>query len=119
MVDGRRVRWQPGPEYNSRGVFTGPDSVVSRINEAIERRHQAPMRGILVTADDRTAPGVMAAMEIAAVKQIRYVEFPDEVNDWFAQNRTSTKSVSADDMAPIPETGFGARVTGFLHRRLI
>lgn len=119
MVDGRRIRWQPAAEYNSPGVFTGPGSVLERINEAIERKSQTAMRGILVVSDNKTAPGVMAAMEIASVKQIRYVQIPDEVNDWFAQNRTSTTRVSAEDMAPPPESGFGARVNGLLRRRLI
>lgn len=118
MVNGVRVRWQQAAEYGEPGVFTGPDSVVSSIREAVERKQSTPMRGILVTADDTSAVGVMAAMEIASRLGIRYVSYPKEVEDWFAENRPEVKPVDESSMVLPPESGLGDKVSKLLKRRL-
>lgn len=119
LADGVRVRWQPAREYDQPGTFTGPDSMIERIRAAITSRQQVPLRGVLVTAEDVTAVGVMAAIEVASHKHLRFVEVPSEVDTWFAENRKVVVPVTADDMAAVPERSFKDKVGSALRRRVI
>lgn len=119
LVDGKRIRWQPNATYGEPGTFTGPDSVLSRIHEAIERHSSLPLRGVLVTAGATTAPEAMAAIELSSRGLLRYVEKPAELDDWFAENRRAASTVTSEDMQAAPEPDLLDRMTGVLRRRLV
>ena len=115
-VDGIRVMWRQ-PAGDGDGVLTAPDSMIAKIQAAIDAKTIAPVKGVLVPADGKTAPGILAAMHAVSRHSVVVDTMPAEVDDWFRAHRATSGSGGRPEDAPdlahgvVPLTGEGSHAT--------
>lgn len=115
-VDGVRVVWRQ-PAGDGDGILTAPPSLIEKIQAAIEAKTLVAVKGVLVPADGKTAPGILAAMHAVSRHSVVVDTMPVDVDDWFRAHRATSGSGGRPDDAPdpaqgvVPLTGEGSHAT--------
>lgn len=115
-VDGIRVVWRQ-PADDGDGVLIAPPSMIEKIQAAIDAKTLHPVKGVLVPADGKTAPGILAAMHAVSRHSVVVDTMPAEVDDWFRAHRATSAAGGRPEDAPdiaqgvVPISGDGSHAT--------